>query len=145
MALGVVVLGAAVTISAGTWIGGVPALVRDHLHEVAGAFSIVMVGYAGSLWLAAAGGFAAACGQSSAQVQLVSAAQDDVPDALLGRLLGMISLVHRVAHAKGLLLVAPLFVVLAPQDVFAGAAVALASSASQGPAAALSVSSRRAA
>jgi len=28
----------------GTWIAGVPTLVRDHLHGGAGAFSIVMVG-----------------------------------------------------------------------------------------------------
>ena len=34
------------TISAGTWIGGVPTLVRDSLHHGAGGFSIVMVGYA---------------------------------------------------------------------------------------------------
>jgi hypothetical protein len=95
--------------------------------------------------LAAAGAFAAACGQSSAQVLLVSAAQEDVPDALLGRVLGTISLVHRGAHATGLLLVAPLFAVLAPQDVFAGAAVALALVGLGGAAAALSVSSRRAA
>ena len=30
----------------GTWIGGVPTLVRDTLHHGAGGFSIVMVGYA---------------------------------------------------------------------------------------------------
>jgi hypothetical protein len=46
LATGVVVLGVAVTISAGTWIGGVPTLVRDHLHRGAGEFSLVMVGYA---------------------------------------------------------------------------------------------------
>ncbi len=184
LAIGVLVLGVGVTISAGTWIAGVPTLVRDHLHGGAGAFSLVMVGYAagaiasgallahrplrrkalasiavwtfylpayalmafgGSLWVAAAGGFAAACGQSSARVLLVSAAQEDVPDALLGRVLGLISLVHRGAHATGLLLVAPLFAVLAPQDVFAGAAVALALVGAAGTAAAIAISSRRAA
>jgi hypothetical protein len=31
-----------------------------------------------------------------------------VPDTLLGRVLGLISLVHRGAHATSLLLVAPL-------------------------------------
>jgi hypothetical protein len=67
-----------------------------------------------------------------------------VPDALLGRVLGLISLVHRGAHATGLLLVAPLFAVLAPQSVFAGAAVALALVGMAGAAAALAVSSRRA-
>ena len=43
---GVIALGVAVTITAGTWIGGVPTLVRDTLHHGAGGFSIVMVGYA---------------------------------------------------------------------------------------------------
>lgn len=184
LGVGVIALGAAVTISAGTWIGGVPTLVRDHLHEGAGAFSIVMVGYAAgailsgallarhpvrrkafaslvawtlylpaygliavgsSLWVAVAGAFIAACGQSSAHVLLVSAAQEDVPDASLGRVLGLISLVHRGAHATGLLLVAPLFAVVAPQAVFAGAAVALALVGIAGAGAALVVSSRRAA
>jgi DHA3 family macrolide efflux protein-like MFS transporter len=183
LAIGVLVLGVAVTISSGTWIGGVPTFVRDHLHGGAGAFSVVMVGYAvgsiasgavlarrpvrrkafaslvawtlylpayglialgGALWAAVAGAFVAACGQSSARVLLVSAAQEDVPDALLGRVLGLISLVHRGAHATGLLLVAPLFAVLAPQSVFAGAAVALALVGMAGAAAALAVSSRRA-
>jgi MFS transporter, DHA3 family, macrolide efflux protein len=184
LAIGVLVLGVAVTISAGTWIGGVPTFVRDHLHGGAGAFSLVMVGYAagailsgavlarrpvrrkalaslvawtlylpayglialgGALWIAVAGAFVAACGQSSAHVLLVSAAQEDVPDRLLGRVLGLISLVHRGAHATGLLLVAPLFAVLAPQDVFAAAGVALALVGIGGAAAALALSPRRAA
>jgi MFS transporter, DHA3 family, macrolide efflux protein len=184
LAIGVLVLGVAVTVSSGTWIGGVPTLVRDHLDGGAGAFSLVMVGYAagailsgallarrpvrrkafasllawtlylpayalialgGALWIAVAGAFVAACGQSSAQVLLVSAAQEDVPDRLLGRVLGLISLVHRGAHATGLLLVAPLFAVLAPQDVFAAAAVALALVGMAGAGAALALSSRRAA
>ena len=39
-------LGVGVTISAGTWIAGVPTLVRDTLGHGAGGFSLVMVGYA---------------------------------------------------------------------------------------------------
>ncbi len=181
LATSVVVLGIAVTISAGTWIGGVPTLVRDHLHGGAGGFSLVMVGYAAgsivsgaflahrrlrrkalasliawtlylpayglmalgaSLWVAVAGAFAAACGQSSAHVLLISAAQEEVPDALLGRVMGLISLVHRGAHATGLLLVAPLFAVLAPQNVFAVAAVALPVVGIAGAAVALSATRR---
>jgi hypothetical protein len=107
------------------------------------AYGLVALG--GSLWFAVAGAFAAACGQSSARVLLVSAAQEDVPDASLGRVLGLISLVHRGAHASGLLLVAPLFAVLAPENVFAGAGVALAVVAVAGTASALVLSSRRAA
>ena len=184
LAVGVLALGIGVTISAGTWIAGVPTLVRDHLHGGPGAFSIVMVGYAagaiasgallarrplrrkalagvaawtaylpayalialgGSLWLAVAGGFAAACGQSSALVLLFSAAQEDVPDELLGRVAGLISLVHRGAHATGLVFVAPLFAVLAPQHVFAAAAVALALVGAAGVTAGLRLSARPAA
>ena len=164
LAVGVVVLGVAVTVSSGTWIGGVPTLVRDALHHGAGGFSIVMVGYAlgsiasgvllartpiarkalasqlawtlylpgyglvalaGSLWMAVAGAFAAALGQSSAVVLLNSAAQEEVPDSLLGRVIGLISLTHRGAHATGLLLVSPLFAFVAPRAVFLGAALAL--------------------
>ena len=44
LAAGVIALGVAVTITAGTWIGGVPTLVRDTLHLGAGGFSIVMTG-----------------------------------------------------------------------------------------------------
>lgn len=56
---------------------------------------------------------------------LVSAAQEEVPDALLGRVIGLISLVHRGAHAVGVAAVASLFAVLPAQSVFAGAAVAI--------------------
>jgi MFS family permease len=164
LAAGVLVLGVAVTITSGTWIGGVPKLVRDTLHHGAGGFSIVMVGYAagsivsglvlarlpirrkalgslvawsmylpgyglvalaGSLPLAVAGAFFAATGQSTSVVLLNSAAQEEVPDHLLGRVLGLISLTHRGAHATGLLLVSPLFLVASAPAVFGGAAVAV--------------------
>ena len=161
---GVIALGVAVTITAGTWIGGVPTLVRDTLHHGAGGFSIVMVGYAagsivagvvlarvpvrrkaraallawsmylpgyglialaGSLPLAVAGAFFAATGQSSSVVLLNSAAQEQVPDSVLGRVLGVISLTHRGAHATGLLLVSPLFVLVGARAVFGAAAIAV--------------------
>jgi MFS transporter, DHA3 family, macrolide efflux protein len=64
-------------------------------------------------------------GQGSAYVLLTSAAQADVPDRYLGRVVGLISLTHRGAHATGLLFVSPLFAVLAPDTVFAAAALAL--------------------
>jgi MFS family permease len=164
LAAGVVALGVAVTITAGTWIGGVPKLVRDTLHHGAGGFSIVMVGYAagsivsgvllartpirrkarasliawamylpgyglialaGSLPLAVAGAFFAATGQSTSVVLINSAAQEEVPDHLLGRVLGVISLTHRGAHATGLMLVSPLFLVASPPAIFGGAAFAV--------------------
>jgi DHA3 family macrolide efflux protein-like MFS transporter len=164
LAAAVAVLGVAVTISSGTWIAGVPELIRGTLHHGAGGFSLVMVGYAlGSigggallarrpvrrkarasllawllylpgyglialaptLWLVAFGALACGLGQGSAVVLLNSAAQEDVPDAVLGRVSGLISLVHRGAHATGLLFVAPLFAVVAPRSIFAAAALAL--------------------
>ena len=54
---------------------------------------------------------------------VTSAAQEEIPDRVLGRVMGLISLVHRGAHATGLLFVSPLFAIVAPRTVFAGAAV----------------------
>jgi MFS family permease len=164
LAAAVAALGVAVTITAGSWIGGVPKLVRDTLHHGAGGFSLLMVGYAagsivsgavlarvpirrkarasllawvmylpgyglvalaGSLPVAMAGAFFAATGQSSAVVLVNSAAQEEVPDELLGRVTGLISLTHRGAHATGLLFVAPLFLVASAPVVFGGAALAV--------------------
>lgn len=157
-------LGVAVTITSGSWIGGVPMLVRDTLHHGAGAFSLVMVGYAagsivsglvlaripirrkarasmlawlmylpgyglvalaGSLPLVVVGAFFAATGQSTSVVLLNSAAQEEVPDNVLGRVLGVVSLTHRGAHATGLLFVSPLFAFVAARAVFGAAAIAV--------------------
>jgi MFS family permease len=164
LAIGVVVLGAAVTISSGTWMVGVPQLVRKTLDLGPGSFSLVAGAYgvgavlsgavlsrvrvrhkvraglllwtgygAGYLLFALAGSLplalvAAAIGgslQASVLVLLYSAAQEEVPDALLGRAVGLISLVHRGAHATGLLLIGPLFAFMATRSVFAAASVAL--------------------
>jgi MFS family permease len=163
LATAVIVLAVAETIASGTWIGGVPELVRT-LHHGAGGFSVVITTYAvgslaagaalarrpvarkarasmfawcaylagyglmafaPSLWLVMLGSLACGTGQSTSVVLLNSAAQEDVPDAVLGRVSGLIALVHRGAHATGLLFVAPLFAVVAPRSVFAGAALAL--------------------
>jgi p-aminobenzoyl-glutamate transporter AbgT len=74
--------------------------------------------------------FAAAVGtgvaESSSYVLLNSAAQEEVPDEVLGRVLGVISFVHRGSHATGLLLVAPLFPVAGARPLFAVAGVAVA-------------------
>jgi hypothetical protein len=75
--------------------------------------------------LALVGGLLAGAGQGSALVLLTSAAQEEVPDRVLGRVMGVISLVHRGAHATGLLFVAPFFAVAEPAAVFAVAAVAI--------------------
>jgi MFS family permease len=85
----------------------------------------LLLGFADSLPMAMAGAFVAALGESTAVVLLNSAAQEEVPDRVLGRVMGVISLVHRGAHATGLLLIAPLFAVVEPELVFAAAALAL--------------------
>ena len=164
LAASVATLGVAVTISAGTWIVGVPELVRRGLHGGAGRFSLLIVAYAlGSIvagavlarrpvarkaraslfaWLAylpaylllafahslgpaLAGALVAGAGQGCALVLTMSAAQSEIPDSHLGRVTGLISLVHRGAHASGLLLISPLFAVVATRSVFLGAAFAI--------------------
>jgi len=161
----VVVFGVAMTITTGCWIAGVPTLIQRSLHEGAGGFSIVMIGFAvGSIatgaWLArvrvrrkapasmlawvvdlpayvllaVAGSvpvaFAAAVGtgaaESSSYVLLNSAAQEEIQDAVLGRVLGVISFVNRGSHATGLLLVSPLFAIAGARPLFAAAGVAVA-------------------
>ena len=84
-----------------------------------------LVALATSLPVAVAGAFFAALGQSTAVVLLNSAAQEEIPDGLLGRVLGLISLTHRGAHATGLLLISPLFAFVAARAVFGAAAVAV--------------------
>lgn len=164
LAASVVVLGLAVTLSSGTWIVGVPELVRSTLGRGAGSFSLVAASYAlgsicaglvltrhlirrkarasmlawllylpayglfafaGSLGIALAAGFGAGVGQGSAWVLINSAAQEEVPDRLLGRVTGLVALVHRGAHATGLLFISPLFAFSAPETVFAAAAFAI--------------------
>jgi MFS family permease len=164
LAASVAVLGVAVTLSSGTWIVGVPELVRSTLGLGAGSFSLVAAAYAlgsicagaalarfqvrhkarasmlawtlylpayilfavaGSLEIALAAGLVAGVGQGSSWVLINSAAQEQVPDRFLGRVTGLIALVHRGAHATGLLFVSPLFAVTAPASVFAAAAVAI--------------------
>ena len=87
--------------------------------------AFLVLGFAESLAVAMAGAFIAALGESTAIVLLNSAAQEEVPDRVLGRVMGVISLVHRGTHATGLLIMAPLFVAVEPEAVFAGAAIAL--------------------
>jgi len=164
LAAAVAALGLAVTLSAGTWIVGVPQLVRHGLHGGAGRFSLLVMAYAlgsigsgaalarwpvrrkarasllawcaylpaygllafaHSLGPALAGALAAGAGQGAAYVLTISAAQMEIPDDYVGRVTGLVSLVHRGAHATGLLLVSPLFAVVAAKSVFAGAALAI--------------------
>lgn len=84
-----------------------------------------LVAFAHSLPMAIAGAFFAATGQSSAVVLINSAAQEDVDDSVLGRVLGVISLTHRGAHATGLLLISPLFAFVGARIVVGASALAV--------------------
>jgi hypothetical protein len=75
--------------------------------------------------MAIAGAFLSGLGQVSAAILLRSAAQEQVADNVLGRVMGVISLVYRGAHATGLMLISPLFVIVAPRAMFAASAVVI--------------------
>ena len=166
LSLAVLVFAAAMTVTTGSWIAGVPTFVRDTLHRGPGGFSIVMIGFAvgaigvgaglarirvrrkarasmlawllylpgyglialtGSLPLLVAAAVLTGAGETISYVLLNSAAQEEIPNAVLGRVLGVISFVHRGAHATGLLLVAPLFAVASARPLFGAAACVTAS------------------
>jgi MFS family permease len=115
-------------ITAGAFLARRPVRRKTLTSLLAWSFylpAFLVIGFADSLPIAMAGAFLAALGESTAVVLLNSAAQEEVPDRVLGRVMGVISLVHRGAHATGLLLIAPLFVAVEPETVFAGAALAL--------------------
>lgn len=78
-----------------------------------------------SVGVAITGAVFVGLGQGTAWVLANSAAQEQIPDHLLGRVIGLVSLVHRGAHATGILFVAPLFAVVAARLVFAAAALAI--------------------
>jgi hypothetical protein len=84
-----------------------------------------LLALATSLPLAVAAALCSGVGESLSYVMLTSAAQEEVPDAVLGRVLGVISFVHRGAHATGLLLVSPIFAIAAARPIFGVAAVAV--------------------
>ena len=113
-------------------------LARVPVRHKARASMLAWLGYlpaygllalATSLPLAVAAAVCSGVGESLSYVLLNSAAQEEVADDVLGRVLGVISFVHRGSHATGLLLVAPLFAVAAPRPIFGAAAVAWPSSA----------------
>jgi hypothetical protein len=92
---------------------------------------------------AIAGALLAGLGQTAGSVLLTSAAQEQIPEDILGRVMGLISLVHRGGHAIGLLLISPLFVVFAPSAMFTAAALAIPLTGAMGAALALITERRR--
>jgi MFS transporter, DHA3 family, macrolide efflux protein len=124
-------------VAAGYAVGAVTAgaiLSRIHVRHKARASFYLWLPYAGAYALFAVAGSlppAVLAGALSGAIQaalmilLYSAAQEQIPDAFLGRVVGLISLVHRGGHATGLLFIGPLFAVFAVPTVFFGAAAAL--------------------
>jgi hypothetical protein len=102
----------------------------------------LLMGLAGALAVAVAGAVCAGVGQGSSIVLLHSAAQEDVPDRVLGRVMGLINLVHRGAHATGLIFVSPLFAFFSPRPIFVVAALAAPLVGIGGAIAALTLSRR---
>jgi MFS transporter, DHA3 family, macrolide efflux protein len=165
LSVAVVIFGAAMTITTGCWIAGVPTLIQRSMHRGAGGFSVVMIGFAvgsiavgttlarirvrrkarasmlawvlelpaylllavaTSLPVAFAAALCSGAAESLSYVLLNSAAQEAIPDAVLGRVLGVISFVHRGSHATGLLLIAPIFAIADARPIFAVSSVAVA-------------------
>ena len=128
-AVSIVMVGYAVgSIASGAVLARVPVAHKARVSLLAWCLYLPaygLIAFAHSLPLVVAGSFFAATGQSTSVVLLNSAAQENVPDALLGRVLGVISLTHRGAHATGLLLVSPLFAVVSARAVFGASAVAV--------------------
>ena len=111
-------------------VGGVLARVRVHAKARASMLAWLLylpayglIALTGSLPLLVADAVGTGAGETISYVLLNSAAQEDVRGA---RVLGVISFVHRGAHATGLLLVASLFAVAAARPLFAVAGCATA-------------------
>jgi MFS transporter, DHA3 family, tetracycline resistance protein len=85
----------------------------------------VLLGTAGSLPLALAGSFVIGVANGAALVLVTTAAQQSVPDELLGRVMGIVFLANVGAKPVGLLLVAPLYTLVGVRTMFvAGGIVA---------------------
>jgi MFS family permease len=82
-----------------------------------------LIAVATSLPLAVVGAVFSGAGETFSYVLLNSAAQEEVDDRVLGRAMGVISFVHRGAHATGLLLISPLFAIAAARPLFGAVAL----------------------
>ncbi len=126
----IVMIGFAVgSIAVGALLARIPVRRKARASMLAWLFDLpayLLLAVATSIPPAFAAAVFSGTAESSSYVLLNSAAQEDVPDAVLGRVLGVISFVHRGSHATGLLLIAPVFALAAPRPIFAVSAVALA-------------------
>jgi MFS family permease len=126
----IVMIGFAVgSIIVGTLLARLPVRRKARASMLAWLLDLpayLLLAVANSIPVAFAAAVGSGAAESSSYVLLTSAAQEAIPDAVLGRVLGVISFVHRGSHATGLLLVAPIFAIAAPRPIFAVAAFAVA-------------------
>ncbi len=126
----IVMIGFAVgSIIVGTLLARLPVRRKARASMLAWLLDLpayLLLAVANSIPVAFAAAVGSGAAESSSYVLLNSAAQEAIPDAVLGRVLGVISFVHRGSHATGLLLVAPIFAIAAPRPIFAVAAFAVA-------------------
>ncbi len=126
----IVMIGFAVgSIAVGTLLARVPVRQKARASMLAWLIDLpayLLLAVANSIPVAFGAAVGSGAAESSSYVLLNSAAQEEIPDEVLGRVLGVISFVHRGSHATGLLFVAPLFAVAAARPLFAIAAVAVA-------------------
>ena len=100
------------SIATGAWLARVRLRRKARASMLAWLVDLpayLLLAVAGSVPVAFAAAVGTGAAESPSYVLLTSAAQEEIPDAVLGRVLGVISFVHRGSHATGLLLVAPLF------------------------------------
>ena len=84
---------------------------------------------AGSLPLALVGTFLVGVATGSGLLLVTTAAQESVPDELLGRVMGIIFLANTGAKPAGLLLIAPLYAVFGVREIFVAGGIIVAAAA----------------
>jgi len=116
------------SVAAGAVLARFP--VRDKIRASLLAWLLYLPAYEAfamttTLEIAIAAALITGVSHSAVSILVSSAAQEQATDEVLGRVMGVIALVDRGAHATGLLLVSPLFAVVAPTTMFAAAALVI--------------------
>jgi MFS family permease len=126
----IVMIGFAVgSIAIGAALARTPVGRKSRASMLAWALDLpayMLLAFATSIPVVVAAAVCSGAAESFSYVLLTSAAQEEVPDEVLGRVLGVISFVHRGSHATGLLLVSPIFAIAAARPIFGSSSVALA-------------------
>jgi hypothetical protein len=126
----IVMIGFAVgSIAIGAALARIPVRNKARASMLAWAIDLpayLLLAVATNIPIAVAAAIGSGAAESLSDVLLNSSAQEKIDDAVLGRVIGVISFVHRGSHATGLLLVSPIFAIAAARPIFAAAAAAVA-------------------